>query len=75
MDGEQARIEQDLDRVDAALAALDAGELDEAEALTVELADRGSLRPEAGVHPAAAETVAAEPADRGAGAGDSPQLA
>lgn len=32
-------IEQDLDRVDAALAALDAGELDEAEALTAELAD------------------------------------
>lgn len=32
-------IEQDLDRVDAALAALDAGELDEAEALAAELAD------------------------------------
>lgn len=32
-------IEQDLDRVDAALAALDAGELDEAEALAAELGD------------------------------------
>ena len=32
-------IEQDLDRVDTALAALDAGELDEAEALAAELAD------------------------------------
>ena len=38
-DSEQDRIEQDLDRVDAALAALDAGELDEAEALAAELAD------------------------------------
>lgn len=36
---QQATVEQDLDRVDAALAALDAGELDEAEALTAELAD------------------------------------
>ena len=75
MDGEQARIEQDLDRVDAALAALDAGELDEAEALTVELADRGSLHPEAGFHQAAAEAVATEPADRAVGGDDSPQLA
>lgn len=32
-------IEQDLDRVDAALSALDAGDLDEAEALAAELAD------------------------------------
>lgn len=38
-DGRQDPIEQDLDRVDAALAALDAGELDEAEALAAELAD------------------------------------
>lgn len=37
--GRQDPIEQDLDRVDAALAALDAGELDEAEALAAELAD------------------------------------
>ena len=74
-DDQQAPIEQDLDRVDAALAALDAGELDEAEALTVELADRGSLRPDAGIRQAAAEAVTVEPADRGAGAGDSPQLA
>ena len=75
MDGEQARIEEDLGRVDAALAALDAGELDEAEALTVELADGGSLRPDADARQAAAEAVAVEPADRGGGAGDSPQLA
>lgn len=75
MDGEQARIEQDLDRVDAALDALDAGELDEAEALTVELADRGSFRPDADVRQAAAEAVAAEPADRAVGGDDSPQLA
>lgn len=37
--GRHDPIEQDLDRVDAALAALDAGELDEAEALAAELAD------------------------------------
>lgn len=38
-DDQQATVEQDLDRVDAALAALDAGELDEAEALAADLAD------------------------------------
>lgn len=75
MDGEQARIEEDLGRVDAALAALDAGELDEAEALTVELADGGSLRPDADIRQAAAETVAVEPAEPADGAGESPQLA
>lgn len=36
---QQATVEQDLDRVDAVLAALDVGELDEAEALAADLAD------------------------------------
>lgn len=60
-DSEQARIEQDLDRVDTALAALDAGELDEAEALAAELDE--------------AEALAAEPAAGGAEAKGPPQLA
>lgn len=59
-DGRPDPIEQDLDRVDAALAALDAGELDEAEALAAELADSragtGESPPRAGTedspHPA-----------------------